>query len=689
MKRESPSPPASASLAASPCNSKKQRLNDLAIFGGSPVVPTIRSASNLVQPNPTLFFERLELTYEQDCWVNGPNCQELERRLAAVHDVEHCITFCNGLWAIVVTLDTVKLPGRQQVVMPSMTYRRLGDIAAWAELTPHFCDVSAATLAATPETIAPCINSSTAALLIAHPIVNVCDVEAIESLALERGAPVVFDAVEAAFATCKGRVLGSFGNAECYSLHASKFLNGFEGGYVTTNDSRLAEQLRSRRSGEPLSNRRGHGAAFAGPMHEAHAAMAIASLADAPAQIQRNRQRHHRYLAGLAEVPGIRLVRYAEEEQRTFKNTLVELLPSWPFTREQTIAILHAENLLVRAYYSPPLHKKTTSYSTLSSSLPVTESVSEDYLLLPSGEFLSHEEIGAICELLAFLQKHGAAVATRLEDGNGKSSRLDSVNPLRVKRPTANVEADVTSWRSEPEDTVGPWLNWIDLKRSFGGMFARRYYTNHGPLVQQLEETLAEYCRCGHAIAVTNEMVGLVIAMRTLWPQEEFDNRVAVSSADYSLFCHAANWASVNICPVGAAQANGEPWWSRFESQLGSLFRGGDHQLGGLACRAEEESRTCRLLSLAHEHGVPSLLFRSTSIAGIRSLGTATVARLAHEPHAAAAVLVNDDELAARIRNMRSSYGAGKPARIPVTGNARMSEAQAGLALLAMSEPAT
>ena len=46
----------------------------------------------------------------------------------------------------------------------------------------------------------------------------------------------------------------------------------------------------------------------------------------------------------------------------------------------------------------------------------------------------------------------------------------------------------------------------------------------------------------------------------------------------------------------------------------------------------------------------------------------------------------NDEMLAARLRNIRSSYGAGKPVRVAKTSNGRMSEAQAAIGLLSLED---
>jgi dTDP-4-amino-4,6-dideoxygalactose transaminase len=51
-----------------------------------------------------------------------------------------------------------------------------------------------------------------------------------------------------------------------------------------------------------------------------------------------------------------------------------------------------------------------------------------------------------------------------------------------------------------------------------------------------------------------------------------------------------------------------------------------------------------------------------------------------------ACVATDDEELAARLRNIRSSYGAGRSVAVVKTSNGRMSEAQAALGLLSLDD---
>ena len=53
----------------------------------------------------------------------------------------------------------------------------------------------------------------------------------------------MFDAAHAFGCSHGGRLLGSFGECEVFSFHATKFFNTFEGGAIVTNDDELAAKI--------------------------------------------------------------------------------------------------------------------------------------------------------------------------------------------------------------------------------------------------------------------------------------------------------------------------------------------------------------------------------------------------------------------------------------------------------------
>jgi dTDP-4-amino-4,6-dideoxygalactose transaminase len=400
----------------------KSNIDELAIFGGATLFEIPKSTSNLLLPDIEKFIGYSRLFFDQRQYTNnGPNVQLLEQRLAAFHQAEYCVTFCSGFWAIALSISALALKGKNEIVIPSLTYRRMADIAAWTNLKPHFCEVEPTTLAMSATTVRPCINENTALILGVHPIVNSLDIDSLTALSRETGIPLLFDSVESVFeSTARGKV-GSFGNAEIFSLHASKFLNGFEGGYATTNDIGLAKQL---------SLMRGFGfggmdnIAISGGMNaklnEMHAAMALASLDGIDEQVERNRLRYYTYKDLLASIPSIRLLEFNENYRTGYKNIVVELLDEWPLTRKNTISILNAENILARAYYSPPLHRKSMAYSYVSGELPLTDRLSERFLNLPCGQLVSSNDINNIVEFLAFLSENANRISARLVENGMK-----------------------------------------------------------------------------------------------------------------------------------------------------------------------------------------------------------------------------------------------------------------------------
>ena len=165
----------------------KRGIGDLAVFGGLKLFETVISTSNLQRPDFEKFLDYSKTFFDQRHYTNnGPNVRLLEKRLAEFHGARRCITFCSGFWAIVLAIKALAIPGRDEIVMPSLTYRRMSDIAAWTRLKPRFCEVDPTTLAMTEETVAPCINENTAVILAVHPIVNCCDVEGVADLGQQK-----------------------------------------------------------------------------------------------------------------------------------------------------------------------------------------------------------------------------------------------------------------------------------------------------------------------------------------------------------------------------------------------------------------------------------------------------------------------------------------------------------------------
>jgi dTDP-4-amino-4,6-dideoxygalactose transaminase len=229
--------------------------------------------------------------------------------------------------------------------------------------------------------------------------------------------------------------------------------------------------------------------------------------------------------------------------------------------------------------------------------------------------------------------------------------------------------------------------DWSEFETAMRGIFDRRYYTNHGPILQQLEEALSDFLQVRHAICVTNATIGLLMAADALG----LSGSVIVPSHTFVATSQSLLWNGLRplFCDV-------DPVTQQIDPDLASQLIGKDvsailgvHLWGG-ACDVH------RLQELCDNNGL-KLYFDSAHAFGCSVVGRpiggfgqlevfsfhSTKVMSSTE---GGCVTTNDDKIATRLRNIRSSYGARTATAVPKTSNGRMSELQAAMALISLRD---
>src|SRR5439155_16423546 len=114
----------------------------------------------------------------------------------------------------------------------------------WQGITPVFCDIDSRTHNLDPRRVEQMITPRTSGIVGVHVWGRPCDIEALTEITEGRRLKLLFDAAHAFACSHRGKMIGGFGDAEVFSFHATKFLNSFEGGAVTTNNDDLAAKIR-------------------------------------------------------------------------------------------------------------------------------------------------------------------------------------------------------------------------------------------------------------------------------------------------------------------------------------------------------------------------------------------------------------------------------------------------------------
>jgi dTDP-4-amino-4,6-dideoxygalactose transaminase len=329
----------------------------------------------------------------------GPYVDELERRVAALHDVRHCVTTCNGTLALELALRAAQLTG--EVVVPSFTFIATAHAIRRAGLEPVFADVDPATHNLDPRAAEHVITARTSAILGVHLWGRPCDVEGLAAVAKRHGLQLLFDAAHGFGCSYRGRMIGGFGRAEAMSFHATKFFHTTEGGAVLTDDDDIAESVRRQRNfgfAESLNSVMVGGNA---KLNEISAAVGLSQLDGLENLAAVNRSRYELYRRELHGLRGIQVAEYPPLERSNYHYVSIEVdAEEAGIDRDRLLELLLAENVLARPYFSPPCHLAAPYSAASRQGLEETERLARRTLALPTGPALSLDEVRAVCDLI-------------------------------------------------------------------------------------------------------------------------------------------------------------------------------------------------------------------------------------------------------------------------------------------------
>ncbi|PYJ68117.1 MAG: dTDP-4-dehydro-6-deoxyglucose aminotransferase, partial [Verrucomicrobia bacterium] len=380
----------------------KSKVDDLAIWGAPPAFKQRLHVGRPNIGNREHLLERIGDLLDRRWLTNdGPFLQEFEKRISERLGVKHCIAVCNATVGLEIAIKATGLAG--EVIVPSFTFIATAHALQWQQITPVFCDINPATHNLDPARVKDLITKRTTGIIGVHLWGRPCDVEALADIARRHKLKLLLDAAHAFACSHNGQMIGSFGNAELFSFHATKFLNTFEGGAVVTNDDELARKIRLLRNfgfaGYDIVNCLGTN----GKMSEVSAAMGLTSLESLEKFVAANYRNYIEYRQQLADVPGISLLTFDEDEKCNYQYVVLEIDEhAMGITRDQLDDILWAENILSRRYFYPGCHRMEpyrTRYPQASLWLPETERLANKVLCLPTGTAMGSTEIKGICQL--------------------------------------------------------------------------------------------------------------------------------------------------------------------------------------------------------------------------------------------------------------------------------------------------
>lgn len=173
----------------------------------------------------------------------GDKTRELEERFAEIHGVKHALFTSSGTAALKIALHALKIKydwrDGDEVIIPSVTFVATMNVVLMNNLTPVLVDVELDSANLDPTLIEKAITKKTVAIMPVHLLGQPANMEAILKIAKKHKLRVVEDSCETMF------VNKVQGDVACFSSYLAHLLVTGVGGFITTNDDKLATTMRS------------------------------------------------------------------------------------------------------------------------------------------------------------------------------------------------------------------------------------------------------------------------------------------------------------------------------------------------------------------------------------------------------------------------------------------------------------
>lgn len=335
-------------------------------------------------------------------WLTNMGCkhQKLQAELKEYLDVENIELLTNGHMALELTMQAMNLTG--EVITTPFTFASTTHAIVRNGLTPVFCDINENDYTIDASKIEALITEKTSAIVPVHVYGNICDIDAIEKIANKYNLKVIYDAAHTFGVKYKGKGIGSFGDASCFSFHATKVFNTIEGGAVCFKDKQIGEEIYNLKNFGIRGPETVSGIGANAKMNEFCAAMGLCNLRHIYDEILKRKTVVERYKSHLSNIAGIKLSPEQNDVQTNYAYFPIVVDKNvFGKSRDLIFEQLAENGILARKYFYPT----TNSFDCYkgmfdASDTPIALKISNRVLTLPLYAELKTDVVDKICNII-------------------------------------------------------------------------------------------------------------------------------------------------------------------------------------------------------------------------------------------------------------------------------------------------
>ncbi len=335
----------------------------------------------------------LESNYLND----GEVTRAFEEKVAAFIGCRYCVAVTSGTAAIALSLMALGIGPGDEVIVPDLTFIATANAVRLAGASVKLVDIEPLRFTIDPARVDESIGPQTKAVIAVDVNGRGANYEALEPLCKKHKLALICDSAEALGSKYKGRYLGTYGNAGCFSFSANKTVSSGQGGMIATNDIDVYHRLR-----ELKDQGRRFGGTGGDDLHPVlgfnfkytnlQAAVALAQLERLSQRISHFQDRDRWYSKALQGCPQVTLPPLDEPgEVRQWTDLLCQ-------NRTELEIAFKQNQIDIRPFWFP-LHTQRP-YRLPDEGFAHSIHISQEGLWLPSSFELTEEDVGKVSKII-------------------------------------------------------------------------------------------------------------------------------------------------------------------------------------------------------------------------------------------------------------------------------------------------
>jgi len=163
--------------------------------------------------------------------------EKLEKEFAEKFGTKYALAVNSGTSALITALIACGVGPGDEVIVPGYTFFATASAVVVSKAIPVIVEIDES-LTIDPEDVEKKITERTKAIMPVHMRGLPCNMEKLTEICKRHNLIMIEDVAQAAGGKYKGKYLGTFGNAGCFSFDFYKIIASGEGGMIVTDDEK-------------------------------------------------------------------------------------------------------------------------------------------------------------------------------------------------------------------------------------------------------------------------------------------------------------------------------------------------------------------------------------------------------------------------------------------------------------------